>query len=168
MRGGGGSRGANHPSDQLSLCALPRAGSRSASRGALAGEEDREDRITCNQITTASNDDPPIRYKLALTNEEEKLFRLPGCNYRDTCGHPRPPPPTPPSPADLGPGHILSSDFYRKMLLRPALRGRGLTGSPRPSPGIRTADPGSLITSRDEGTCEGRWRSALRVNWVLG
>lgn len=70
-------------------------------------------------------------------------------------------------PADLGPGRILSYDFYRKMLLQPTLRGRGLTGSPRPSLGIKNADPDSLITGRDEGTREGGRRSALRVNWVL-
>lgn len=78
----------------------------------------------------------------------------------------RPHPPLP--PADLGAGPILSNDFQRKMLLQPTLRGRGLTGSPWPSLGIKNADPGSLITGRDEGTREGGGgRSALRVNWVL-
>lgn len=63
--------------------------------------------------------------------------------------------PPPLLPADLGPGRTLSYDFYRKMLLQPTLWGRGLTGSRRPSLGIKNADPDSLITGRDEGSREG-------------
>lgn len=57
-------------------------------------------------------------------------------------------PPPPLFPADLGPGRILSYDFFRKMLLQPTLQGQGLTGSPGPSHKPLTPTPSSQAEMR--------------------